>query len=565
MLPTIELPAVDTGPFRFSDGGSDRIPRPAPPYWREWLQTLFPRTFTAPFADHHVEFWEWVESIEADRAPDPAAFASILPRSGGKTTNAETAVIRLAAREARNFVLYVRATQDKANESITNIAAKLESAAVELHYPDLASRKLGKYGYSKGWRMDLFRCASGFSGMALGLDAAARGVKLEDVRPDLIVFDDIDSIGDSPRTIKKKVDIITKTILPAGAPHLAVLVIQNVMHESGIVASLVDGTAEFLYDIHISGPHPAVRNLTYEPRENGLRPSVPSEPALSPSKGKPRRWRGFRITGGEPTWAGQDLTVCEAQINKWGLTAFLNEAQHEVEESGGVWDHVVFRHVDYGDLPDFIEGQVWCDPAVTATDESDANGIAAGGIDTAGNIYVTYGWEAVDSPLNVIKRAVLKALDLGYGTVGVETDQGGDTWKSVYARAWRQIVEEDEPGHIISVEAAEERELVDPDRLKALLRDDPPDAFMFRDGEWEPIKRPKFASAKAGAGHGSKTERNQRMLTDYELGRVLHLAGAHTAAEKALRRFPNKPLDLADALYWLWFALRKRRKKSRIY
>ena len=78
------------------------------------------------------------------------------------------------------------------------------------------------------------------------------------------------------------------------------------------------------------------------------------------------------------------------------------------------------------------------------------------------------------------------------------------------------------------------------------------------------MKRPKYKYAKAGAGHGSKIERNQRMLADYEIGRVVHVTGTHVVLEKALRRFPNKPLDLADAAYWLWYHLEKRRRKSRI-
>lgn len=504
MLPQITLPKVNTGPFYFGGEAAAQMAQPAPNHWRDWLRALFPRTFTLPFADHHIEYWQWLESIEAGTKPDVPAFASILARGGGKTTNAETGVIRLGARRARQFVLYVRATQDKANESIQNIAAKLESNAVERHYPALASRKLGKYGYSKGWRMDLFRCQSGFSGMALGLDAAARGVKLEDVRPDLIVFDDVDSIGDSPKTIQKKIDIITKSILPAGAPHLTVLVIQNVMHATGIVNSIVEGTAEFLYDCHVSGPHPAVHNLTYEQREDG---------------------RGYRVTGGEPTWKGQDLAVCEQQINEWGLTAFLNEAQHDVEESGGVWDHVEFRHCAWDDVPDLVRGCVWVDPAVTATDQSDSHGIQADGIAPDGDIYRLYSWEAVTSPEDSLARALLKAVELGFDTVGVESDQGGDAWQSVYMRAWDRLVES---------------------------RDHPQITKQTR--------RPHFKQAKAGAGHGPKAHRNSLMLADYERGKIVHVRGTHGVLERALRRFPKKPLDLADVAYWSWADLRDRAK-----
>ena len=63
---------------------------------------------------------------------------------------------------------------------------------------------------------------------------------------------------------------------------------------------------------------------------------------------------------------------------------------------------------------------------------------------------------------------------------------------------------------------------------------------------------PSFRSDKAGAGYGSKVERNSRMLASYERGEVLHMIGTHAAIEKSLCRFPLKPLDLADSWFWAW-------------
>lgn len=517
----------------------------APEHWRDWLPALFPQTFTSPFAERHVILWRWLEQIQAGVKPTPSAFLDIEPRGGGKTTTAETAVVRLGARAARSFVLYVRSTQDKANESITSIATKMESGAMERHYPLLAQRSVGKYGQSRGWRMNILRCASGYNVLALGLDVAVRGVKLDDFRPDLVIFDDIDDEHDSTAVIKKKTDIITKSIIPAGATHCAYLVAQNLIHARGIVTSLVEGEADFLHDRAVSGPHPAVENLVYEAR--------------------PYPEKGYRIIGGAATWSGQNLDTCERQMNEWGISSFLREAQHEVEESGGIWEHVEFRHIEFRDLPDLVDGEVWVDPAVTSTDDSDCQAIAAGGIDEAGNIFIIYGWESIDTPLNTMKRAILKAIELGFRYAGVETDQGGDTWGSVYRLAWQAIVEGEEYAHVLSREAA---------AAAGVEVEQWPDieVFVLRAGgdgdgvaeEWQPLERPSLRSAKAGAGHGSKVERNQRMLTDYERGQVVHVAGAHTAVEKSLRRFPNAPLDLADALYWLWYHLQRKRRRSGI-
>jgi hypothetical protein len=472
-------------------------PEPPPERWDDWLRALFPNLFYAPFAPHHAEFWEHVESVRP--GVKPPAFVAIWARGGAKTTNAEAAVVRLGVKlpdredtPKRHFCLYVRATQDKANESVQNIAAMLESQRMERHHPDMASRKLSKYGHSRGWRVDVLRCASGFSVIGLGLDAAVRGVKIEEFRPDVIVLDDVDDKQDSDAAVEKKIDTITTGILPAGSADAAVIGIQNVMHAGSVFGRIADGSADFLHDRVVSGPHPAVRGLEYEQRPGG----------------------GYRIVGGEPTWAGQDLETCEAQINGWGPTAFLHEAQHEVEDLGGVWDQVEFRRCGWGEVPELARGCVWCDPAVTNTDRSDNNGIQADGLGADGVVYRMYSWEGRASPEDVLKRAMLKAVELKFEAVGVETDQGGDLWRTAYGHAWAELVAE---GRV------------------------PEDA-----------RKPTFKEAKAGAGHGSKAHRNGLMLAGYEQGKVVHVRGTHQALERALRRFPRKPLDLADASYWGW-------------
>lgn len=456
----------------------------------------------------------------------PRPFFAIWPRGGAKSSSAEAAVVRLGAKETRKFCLYVRATQDKANESVSNVGAMLESSRLSNYYPDLCNRKLGKYGFAKGWRVDTLRCANGFNIVGLGLDAAVRGIKIEEARPDLIVLDDVDHAHDAPKTVQKKIDTLTSSILPAGSTDVAILGVQNLVHGNSIFNQISEGTADFLYDRIVSGPYPAVEGLEYKSRTHG----------------------GYRITGGTPTWVGQGLEVCEGQINDWGLTAFLKEAQHDLEKRGGPWGHIEFRRCDFDDVPEIVRGSVWVDPAVTSTDDSDAMGIQVDGLGVDGILYRFYSWEQVTTPQDALERAVLKALELGFETVGVETDQGGDTWKSVYAEVWRHIEE-----------AAQ---------MLCLLEDDPENKranrWILRNQDLaavgpyarqiveQMIRAPRFESAKAGAGRGSKVARNQRMMTDYERGRVVHVHGTHAVLERALKRFPEKPLDLADASYWGW-------------
>lgn len=480
----------------------------APAEWDKWLQTLFPAYFNKPFADRHAELWKWVEAIKPGIRPKP--FFGIWGRGGAKSMNAEGAVIKLAAKEVRKYAWYVSGTQGKADQHVDTIASMLEASNTNKYYPDLSDRALNKFGSSKGWRRSRLRTASGFTVDALGLDTGSRGSKIDENRPDIIVIDDVDELFDSVQTTLKKLKIISQTILPAGSNDCAVLFVQNLIQPDSVASRLLDGRADFLMDKIISGPYPAIDNLEYETNSEGV----------------------AEIVSGEPTWEGQDLDVCQTQILQWGLTSFLIEAQHDIDRSGGIWTNIEFMHVDYKDLPDFVRTAVWVDPAVSSTDESDSMGISAGGITIDGKVIGLYWWEDITTPEDAIERAISKAVEVRSLKVGIETDQGGDTWRSVYTNALAKVKEKEK---------------------KKLTRD-----------EWNAIQWPEFTHIKAGGtdektGHayGSKVERNSKMLTSYENGQVRHMNGTHKTIEKALKRFPNPPLDVADSWFWTWNDLTK--------
>lgn len=476
-----------------------------PVHWDAWLRRFFATYLTdalgtpIPFAAHHAALWAWVWALVRGTRPPP--FVAIWPRGGAKSTSAELACAVVAARETRRYALYVCETQAQADDHVQNVASLLESTELGRAYPQVATRLVGKYGNSLGWRRNRLRTASGFTLDAIGLDSAARGAKVEEDRPDFLILDDLDGELDSAATTEKKLTTLTRKLLPAGAADLAVLAVQNLVLPDGIFARLADGRADFLADRLVSGPCPALDGLAYEQRDGR-----------------------YVLTAGTPTWDGQDLARCQALVDDIGLSAFLVEAQHEVDAPpGGMFDHLEFRHCAWADVPDLVRIVGWADPAVTDTDQSDAHGIQFDGIATNGDIYRLWSWEARTSPEDCLRRALLKAVELGAEAVGVETDQGGDTWQSVFLRAWQQLVE---------------------DPAVAQITDQ--------------TRCPQFRAEKAGAGHGPKAHRASQMLTDYEHGQIVHVLGTHQLLERALRRFPRtKPFDLTDASYWSWQDLRR--------
>jgi hypothetical protein len=155
-----------------------------------WLSALYPQAVAKPMAPHHSRAWAWAWTISYGVRPRP--YVLVLARGGGKSTTVELIVIAVGATGRRKYGWYVSDTQDQADEHVAVIAAKLESAALSEYYPAMGQRRVGKYGNSKGWRRERLSCGNGFTIDALGLDTAARGKRIDDQRPDFIVFDDVD-------------------------------------------------------------------------------------------------------------------------------------------------------------------------------------------------------------------------------------------------------------------------------------------------------------------------------------------------------------------------------------
>jgi hypothetical protein len=324
--------------------------------WQEWLVRYYPHVASKPLAPHHTELWEWFEALTP--GVKPRARVAPWPRGGAKTSTGELGCVRVGAKLTRRFVLYVSCTQPQADGKVQDVATLFERLGV--------GRAVNKYGSSKGWRRDQLRTDNGFHVAAIGLDAAVRGIKLDEFRPDLICFDDIDLREDTPATTQKKIRAITTAILPAGSSDCAVLFLQNLIHKNSIVSQLVDGRAPFLHSRDVSEVIPAARGLTVAQRPNGA------------------GGLEYYVTGGTPTWAGQDITVIEGQINEWGLPAFLRESQQEVDdEEGGLWTRgQILRWTD--EMPPLLRVIVGVDPNVkTGGDEA---GVIVCGIARMNNV-----------------------------------------------------------------------------------------------------------------------------------------------------------------------------------
>lgn len=387
---------------------ADERHKDLPEHWSEWLPFMFGPHVSSGFADHHAEYWDWHWHIGRSSAPGP--FLGVWSRGGGKSTAAELGAAAWGLRGRRNYVIYVRDTQDRADDSVTNIAMLLESDQVARHYEEHAQPMLGRYGQSRGWRRNRVRTSGGFTVDALGLDVAARGVKLEQHRPDGIIFDDIDGRHDSRAQTEKKMATITDSLLPAGTDNAAILGIQNLIVPNGIFSQLVDGRADFLGGRTISGPHPALRNLKIEKgywADESVR---------------------HIIVEGEPSWSGQDREACQRLLDRIGLASFLRECQHSVKERlGALWTRDLLDRTRVARVPDGVS----LTRVVIGVDPSggrDEIGIIVVGRGSNGHSYVLDDYSALGAlgPRHWGTQVVNAYHDWEADRVVAEANFGGD-------------------------------------------------------------------------------------------------------------------------------------------
>ena len=280
--------------------------------WRAWLTTLGPRTFTGSFAPFHVKMWDWYWTMTGRRAAgeklvtDTQVYPAWWSRGYGKSANIEWAAIAEGARVGKGYVLYVSGTQSLADGHVASIRERLESEEVGHYYADLGKPMIGAHGNQYGWRQDFLRTAGGWAVRPIGLDVGVRGGRLGELRPTLIIFDDVDDHKDSFAVVQKKLDTIARSILPAGTPETLILFGQNLIHRNS-VANLIHTRKVGLLSRRVETPVvPAFEGLVIEKRNN-----------LD------------TIVAGSPTWADMDIAACQKFLNDSGREAFLAEYQHD--------------------------------------------------------------------------------------------------------------------------------------------------------------------------------------------------------------------------------------------
>lgn len=383
--------------------------------WEGWLKEVFPHLFTVPFAAHHREMWEWGMGVGRDCSPEEDTCVAVFPRGGGKTTNVAGLTAFLLAHGLRDFVAIVGKSFEVSQDRVRSVRSMLESAEFRRRYPSVGEPLTTARGTLIAWNMNLLVTAARQVVAGLSLERFQRGLNVLGMRPDFFILDDVDDMNDTPYRTKTKEKKITKELghMEGDARPPATIFIQNLIKNDGVVHRLVKGSADWAAKRKVIGPVKAIEGLTYDRIETQVEVAGESLTRVR-----------HVITGGRATWEGQSIERCQAKIDRSGLSAFLEEQQHEVTDlSGALLKSSDFRYREALPVAALWAVVVGLDPC----GGSGEYGIVAVGMDKALNYNVLEDASIPPGPEqeDYAERAVLLADQWGADIV-VEASYGGE-------------------------------------------------------------------------------------------------------------------------------------------
>lgn len=285
--------------------------------WRAWYAEMFGQSFVDALADHHVKAieWHWDAAI-AKRESRPVkhdAYIAAWSRGHMKSTIARRVAVADACLSKRGYCLYVSGTKEKVNGHAISLETLLGSEKVRRWYPELSQVKKSAQGESKGWTRHFIYTKQGYVFHFISLEEGVAGANVDNIRPTLIIPDDIDDRKASPAVTERRYQVFTREVLPTKQAGTLFFLAQNVISRFSIMYRIQRQKVRVLTNRVPTKPVPAIRNLRTEVRTvDGIVKDV--------------------VVAGEPTWHLFGLARAQEEIDAYTLEAFLAECQHEVDQ-----------------------------------------------------------------------------------------------------------------------------------------------------------------------------------------------------------------------------------------
>lgn len=285
--------------------------------WRVWYSEIFGPEFVANLAPFHIEAieWHWNATIlrRAGLRVEKSAYPAIWSRGFRKSNIIRAIVVCDACLSNEGYCLYVSGTKAKVRGHAISLESIISSPKVREYYPKLSQVKRNLTGAQKSWTADLMYAESGHVFHFIGLSEGVAGANIDNVRPTIIVCDDVDDREDSPLISAQRLKVLTRSVLPTRQANTLIFLAQNYISRHGVIYQIHTGKEIALTNRVNTEAIPAVRNLITEQRTiDGIVHDV--------------------VVSGEPTWPWYDLQRVQDEIDTIGLDAFLVECQHAVDQ-----------------------------------------------------------------------------------------------------------------------------------------------------------------------------------------------------------------------------------------
>lgn len=339
--------------------------------------------------------------------------AFIAPRETGKSTWWFLILPMWAA--AHGHKAFAAAFADSASQAESHLKTfrtELETnKLLRMDYPDLVSPARRPRGISVADSAGMIIQRNGFVFTARGIDASNLGMKVGDLRPDLLILDDVEP-GESNYSgyqMKKRLNTIRDVVFPMNL-RASVVVVGTVTMPGSIMHQFVR---------HAAGTESSDAGGDWISEEH------------------------FRVHHALPILTGDDGAERSLWPDRWPLEWLkgiigtrlwrMNFANDPLGYDGAYWSQGDYR---YGDLTGVTKRILSVDPAVTTKTSSDPTGLAIVAFaPVTGQCLVEKSWSVrlTGGQLRAHVLAEIEQADMRgrpISGVYVETNQGGDLWKT---------------------------------------------------------------------------------------------------------------------------------------
>lgn len=360
-------------------------------------------------SEFHLDLIKQAESwVVPDDEPAESRDAYVAPRGVGKSTWLFLILpLWAAAHGHRKFVAAFADSGAQAEKHLLTFKQELEgNDLLRTDFPELCAPIRRKAGGTVADNRNLYLGKNGFVFSAMGIDSTSLGLKIGNMRPDLLILDDIEPPESNYSNFQKekRLNTVLEAIFPLNV-YARVLIAGTTSMPGSIIHDLVkaargEDTEKWVADENVNAHHyPAI--LTDE--------FTGDERSLWPEKWSMKYLNSIRNTR---QFASQMMN-------------------NPLARDAPFWNGDDFKYRESMDCTHMI---LSIDPAVTTREKSDFTAIAVIGYNAVEKVCIVLdAWNLKIQPGEPLRDRVLEIIHRHPQIRGclIETNQGGDVWKTI--------------------------------------------------------------------------------------------------------------------------------------